>query len=301
MQVAAPAKLNLCLFLGPRREDGLHELCSLFEPLALCDSLTVTELGGDRGGADLASGGARDEVFCPGVEGENLAARALAALRERGWEAPPLRVEIEKRIPVAAGLGGGSADAAAVLRLATRPGAFSSLSDKKAPGEELSALAAELGADVPSQLVPALALVRGAGERVERLPDPAPHAVVLLPGGGGLSTAAVFAEADRLGLGRGADELEALASRLRDAAGAGASPLDYAELLANDLEPAARSLRPDVGEALDALRSAGAPLVLLTGSGPTAFGLFPDLAAAERAAAGLDRDDAIVCEAGRAP
>jgi 4-diphosphocytidyl-2-C-methyl-D-erythritol kinase len=277
--IHAPAKLNLCLFLGPRREDGLHELCSLFEPLALADSIEVSE-------AD------RDEVLCEGVEGENLAARALARLRERGWQGPPLRIEIEKRIPVAAGLGGGSADAAAVLRLTRDP----------AQGiPDLEQLAAELGADVPSQLVPALALVRGAGERVARLPDPEPHAVVLLPGGGGLSTAEVFAEADRLDLGRSADELEALAQRLLTAAGAGASPLDYAELLQNDLEPAARALRPDVGEALAALRQAGSPLALLTGSGPTAFGLFADLSAARDAAERIDRDDAIVCEAGVAP
>lgn len=272
MRIEAPAKLNLCLFLGRRRADGLHELCSLFEPLALADALTVAEAE-------------RDEVLCPGVEGENLAALALAGLRERGWRSPPLRIEIEKRIPVAAGLGGGSADAAAVLRLAE--GAVS----------DLESLAAELGADVPSQLLPALALVRGAGERVERLPAPASHAVLLLPGGGGLSTAAVFAEAGRLGLGRDEDELEALATRLREAAGAGASPLEYAELLANDLEPAATSLRPDIGGALDALRDAGAPLAFLTGSGPTAVGLFPTLAAAKSAAARIDRDDAIVCEA----
>jgi 4-diphosphocytidyl-2-C-methyl-D-erythritol kinase len=274
--ILAPAKLNLCLFLGPRREDGLHELCSLFEPLALADAIEVSEAE-------------RDEVLCEGVEGENLAARALAGLRERGWDREPLRIEIAKRIPVAAGLGGGSADAAAVLRLAAGEVA------------DLEELAAELGADVPSQLDPALALVRGAGERVARLPAPEPHAVVLLPGGGGLSTAEVFAEADRLGLGRGAEELEALAQRLLTAAGAGASPLDYAELLENDLEQAARVLRPDVGEALGALREAGAPLALLTGSGPTAFGLFADLPAARAAAGRIDRDDAIVCEAGAAP
>ncbi|HEU4461146.1 MAG TPA: hypothetical protein VFR75_01000, partial [Solirubrobacterales bacterium] len=121
-----------------------------------------------------------------------------------------------------------------------------------------------------------------------------------LPGGGGLSTAAVFAECDRLGLGRPADELEELAGRLRQAAGAGASPLDYPDLLVNDLEPAARSLRPDVGEALDALRDAGAPLAILSGSGPTAVGLFPDLAAAEAAAGRLAGAEAIVCAAGRA-
>ncbi len=279
MLIHAPAKLNLCLYLGPRREDGLHELCSLFEPLALADPIVVSELGP----------GEREEVVCAGVQGENLAARALAGLRARGWVRPPLRVEIEKRIPVAAGLGGGSADAAAVLRLAA------------GEVDDLAALAVEIGADVPSQLEPALALVRGAGERVERLPQPAPHAVVLLPAGGGLGTAEVFAEADRLGLGRGAGELEELAGRLRAAAGGGASPLSYVELLANDLEPAARSLRPGIGDALDSLRAAGAPVALLTGSGPTAFGLFEDLAAACAVAVRLDRDDAIVCEAGRAP
>jgi 4-diphosphocytidyl-2-C-methyl-D-erythritol kinase len=275
MRVLAPAKLNLCLFLGPRRGDGLHELCSLFEPLALADSIEV-------------AAAARDEVVCPGVEGKNLAAQALAALRERGWGRPPLRLEIAKRIPVAAGLGGGSADAAAVLRLAA--------------GElaELEAIAAGLGADVPSQLIPALSLVRGAGERVERLPEPPPHTALLLPGGGGLPTGAVFAAADRLGLGRDPAELEELAVRLREAAGAGASPLAYAELLVNDLEPAARSLRPEIGAALEALREAGAPLVLLSGSGPTACGLFAERAAAERAAERLGRDDAIVCEAGGA-
>ncbi len=290
MQIHAPAKLNLCLYLGARREDGLHELCSLFEPLALADlislpTLTTPEVGQGRMGVD------RDEVVCPGVEGENLVARALAALRERGWQHPPLRVEIEKRIPVAAGLGGGSADAAAVLRLAAGEVA------------DLERIAAALGADVPSQLTPALALVRGAGERIERLPQPKPHAVVLLPGGGGLSTAEVFAEADRLGLGRADEELAELARRLRSSAGAGAgaSPLAYPELLVNDLEPAARSLRPEIGDALDALRDAGAPLARLTGSGPTAFGLFENLASARDAAEALGRDDAIVCEAGGTP
>ena len=277
MRTSAAAKLNLCLFLGPRRRSGdLHELCSLFEPLALADPIEVT----------TATGG--DEVVCEGVEGENLATRALVELRRAGWEQGPLRIEIEKRIPVAAGLGGGSADAAAVLRLA------------RGEVADLEEIAARLGADVPSQLVPALSLVRGAGERVTRLPDPEPHAVVLLPDGGGLSTAAVFGEADRLGLGRSDEELAAIAQRLITAAGAGASPLSYTSLLENDLEPAARSLRPEIGEALDALREAGAPLAMLTGSGPTTFGLFPSLAEARRAAAQIGRDDSIVCEAGRA-
>jgi 4-diphosphocytidyl-2-C-methyl-D-erythritol kinase len=295
MLIHAPAKLNLCLYLGGKRKDGLHELLSLFEPLALADPIRVSEA------RSPASGPGIDEVLCAGVEGDpadNLGARALAALRQQGWTAPPLRVKIEKRIPVAAGLGGGSADAAALLRLATEPLGKAGWT-RIGWTPDLVSIATELGADVPSQLVPALSLVRGAGERVVRLPDPEPHAVVLLPDGGGLSTAAVFAEADRLGLGRPTEELDELAKRLHKAAGAGASPLDYPDLLVNDLEPAARSLRPEIGTALDELRAAGAPLALLTGSGPTAFGLFADLAAAKEAAARLDRDDAIVCEAGR--
>jgi 4-diphosphocytidyl-2-C-methyl-D-erythritol kinase len=283
MRLLAPAKLNLCLYLGQTRADGLHALCSLFEPLTLADVIEVSESDSD-------------EVLCAGVEGENLAARALAALREQGWDAPPLWVEIEKRIPVAAGLGGGSADAAAILRLAREPGVG-------AAGwtPDLGEIAAELGADVPSQLDPALALVQGAGERVERLPAPASHSVLLLPAGGGLSTADVFAEADRLGLGRSEAELDGMANRLRQAAAGGASPLEYPGLLVNDLEPAARSLRPDIGAALDALRAAAAPLAFMSGSGPTAVGLFPTLSEAQSAAAQIDRDDTIVCEAGQVP
>jgi 4-diphosphocytidyl-2-C-methyl-D-erythritol kinase len=258
----APGKLNLCLYLGPRREDGKHELASLVVPLSLADRITVTESGAD-------------EVLCPGVEGPNLAARALAELRERGWRRPPLRIEIEKRIPVAAGLGGGSADAAAILRLA------------RGEIDGVEGIAAELGADVPSQIHPSLAVLHGAGERVQELPRPGEFGVVLIPDEDGLSTAEVYAEADRLGLGRTRDELGALAERIAEAAGSGRTPFDYPELLVNDLEHAALSLRPEIREALDALRDAGAAATLLTGSGPTAFGLFPDLAAADRAASML--------------
>jgi 4-diphosphocytidyl-2-C-methyl-D-erythritol kinase len=259
MTLRAPAKLNLCLYLGPRRGDGKHELASLVVPLSLADRITVTESGADA-------------VVCPGVEGPNLAARALAELRARGWRRPPLRIEIEKRIPVAAGLGGGSADAAAVLRLA------------RGEVDGVEEIAAELGADVPSQIHPTLAVMRGAGERTEELPRPGEFGVVLIPADDGLPTADVYAEADRLRLGRPPEELDELASRIADRAGSGRSPLEYPELLANDLEHAALSLRPEIREALDALRDAGAAAALVTGSGPTAYGLFEDLAAADRAA-----------------
>jgi 4-diphosphocytidyl-2-C-methyl-D-erythritol kinase len=260
--VRAPAKLNLGLYLGGTREDGRHELRSIFCPLMLADRIKV---GSDE----------EDSVVCPGVDGPNLAAAALAALRERGWSGPPLLIEIDKRIPVAAGLGGGSADAGAVLRLA----------EGEVPG--LAEIAAELGADVPSQLDPRFALVGGAGERVEPLPDPGDFGAVLIPFDDGLGAGEVYAEADRLGLGRSASELEELAGRLRAAAAPGVSPLAYRELLRNDLQEAALSLRPEIGEALLALGEVGAEVALVAGSGPTAVGLFEDIVAADRAAGEL--------------
>jgi 4-diphosphocytidyl-2-C-methyl-D-erythritol kinase len=261
LTLRAPAKLNLCLYLGRPRADGLHELRSLFCPLTLSDRIVV-------GDAE------RDEVVCPQVDGPNLVEAALAGLRDRGWNRGPIRVEIEKRIPVAAGLGGGSADAAALLRLAR---------DEVALGD----LAGDLGADVPSQLEPTLALVGGAGEVVEPLPAPRHFGVVLITGDAGLSTAEVYAEADRLGLGREPEELDALAAKLREAAGNGDSPLAYRELLVNDLAEATLSVRPEIAGALHALRDAGAEVALVTGSGPTAFGIFEDVAAAEAAAGAL--------------
>ena len=110
---------------------------------------------------------------------------------------------------------------------------------------------------------------------------------MLIPAAQGLPTARVFAEADRLGLGRERDELDDLASRLRGAAAGGASPLDYLDLLVNDLQRAAVSLRPEIAEALAALEEVGAHRALVSGSGPTAFGLFEDIARADRAAAAL--------------
>jgi 4-diphosphocytidyl-2-C-methyl-D-erythritol kinase len=110
---------------------------------------------------------------------------------------------------------------------------------------------------------------------------------VLIPQEEGLSTAEVYAEADRLGIGRGASELEVVRRRLRDALAIGASPLTYPEHLINDLQPAAISLRPKIEEALSALTDAGAAHAMVTGSGPTSFGLFADAKTADRAATEL--------------
>jgi 4-diphosphocytidyl-2-C-methyl-D-erythritol kinase len=269
--VSAPAKLNLCLYVGARRSDGLHEIRSLFEPLELADQLRVSE-----------SGSGSDEVHALGVDGPNLIETALAALREAGWGSPPLRIEVEKRVPVAAGLGGGSADAAAVLRLA------------RGEVEGIRSIAAAVGADVPSQVAPRPCLVAGAGEIIEPVPPPAEHAVILVPQEPGLSTAQVYAEADKLGTERSEAELDAFRRKLHDATLEGDSPLAYTELLVNDLQDAALSLRPEITATLERLTEVGAAHAMVTGSGPTAVGLFADRGAALAAAGSLTGLGAIV-------
>jgi 4-diphosphocytidyl-2-C-methyl-D-erythritol kinase len=140
------------------------------------------------------------------------------------------------------------------------------------PEELAQQVAAELGADVPSQLEPGLALATGAGERVQPLPPLAAHAFVIVPQRFHLSTAKVYAEADRLRLPHAALELEVLRRPLLAALRRGERPGD--ELLVNDLEPATLSLRSEVGAALEALRTAGAEQALVSGSGPTSFGVY---------------------------
>ncbi|MGA9875695.1 MAG: hypothetical protein WBQ21_07795 [Solirubrobacteraceae bacterium] len=272
----APAKINLGLFVGPVRPDGRHELASVMQSISLADELTL----------QAAPGGAEgDEVVCEGVEGENLADRALGLFREAtGWDVGPLRLEIDKHVPVAAGLGGGSGDAAAALRLAR---AASGLGDD----DLLQALAAELGADVPAQVTPGRWLASGAGELLERLPDPvSPVGVLVLAQATGLSTAAVYAEADRLGPAPDTFDLGERLQALRRELELGAALPNGKDLLHNDLQVAAIALCPEIERSLTQAGDAGAEVVFVSGSGPTVVGLFAranGLVRAERAAAGL--------------
>ncbi|MDQ2759892.1 MAG: 4-(cytidine 5'-diphospho)-2-C-methyl-D-erythritol kinase [Actinomycetota bacterium] len=290
----APGKVNLCLLLGAARADGRHELVTVLESVSLADELELSTLAGGP-----------DEVHCPGVQGPNLVSRALAGLRARDWGAPAVRIEIRKRVPVAAGMGGGSADAAAALRLANELAPV-------AAGHVFS-IAASLGADVPSQLAPGLALGTGVGEVVTPLAPLAPHAWLLLPSDRQLSTAEVYREADRLGLARSphglARERERLVSSLEERSppvgeglrlpGERARRLEEwprlpgerarlpAALLVNDLQPAARSLCPQIDAALDAALGAGAEHAIVCGSGPTVAGLFWGEDARDRAEAAV--------------
>jgi 4-diphosphocytidyl-2-C-methyl-D-erythritol kinase len=254
----AYAKLNLVLHVGRPRADGLHPLCSVFGSVDLADTVE----------AEVADSGGEDSVECPGVIGANLAAAALIALRRRVPSLPPLRIKIDKRIPVAAGLGGGSADAAAVLRAANR------ISERPVSTGALRELAAGLGSDVPSQIEPRHALVQGIGEIVEPV-ELAPLGVVLAPQHEGLSTAEVYAQLDRMRGWREPLDPQPLREFVR-----GPEP----GALDNDLQPAALALRPELAQVLDVLRETGALGTLVSGSGPTCFGVFADREQADRAA-----------------
>jgi 4-diphosphocytidyl-2-C-methyl-D-erythritol kinase len=276
----APAKVNLGLYVGPRREsDGRHELVTVMQSISLADELRL-DVGAD--------GVERDEVICPGLPEpaqENLAARALALFREAtGWAPPPLRLSIAKRIPVAAGLGGGSADAACALRLALLA---SGLGDERL----LIELAAELGADVSAQVAPGRWLATGAGELLEALADPFPALELLvLPAEAGLSTADVYEEADALGLQRERAELRQRREQLRSALELGAPLPAQRGLLHNDLQAPATSLSPAIAGARERMREAGAEETLISGSGPTVVGLFAHAnpgGRAQRAAAAM--------------
>jgi 4-diphosphocytidyl-2-C-methyl-D-erythritol kinase len=260
LETRAPGKINVCLFLGPTRADGRHELVSIMQSVTLADRLR------------LEDGEGADAVDCPGVDGDNLVTTAIERFRAvTRWDGEPVTVSIDKRLPIAAGMAGGSADAAAALRLLARA---SGIED----AELLHEIARGLGADVPAQVRPGRVLATGAGEVVERIPGVARYGVLVVPGDGQLSTPEVYREADRLGLPRDAQGLQ----QALDAVRAGLPDLPDA-LCVNELQPAALSLRPELEDTLRRVREAGADVAMVSGSGPTVLGLFHDRAAAKAA------------------
>jgi 4-diphosphocytidyl-2-C-methyl-D-erythritol kinase len=261
----ARAKINLCLFVGPSRGDGRHELVTLMDSLDLCDDVSL-ELG--------PRGLRADEVICPGVTGMNLALTALRAFRRHtGWDGPPVRLRIDKRIPVAGGMAGGSADAAAALRLAAEA---AGIEDRRL----LEDIAAELGADVPSQVRGGLVIATGEGSRLRPLHVALEYAAVVLPVQAELAVGEVYAEADRLGISRDGLGLARSLTRLQAAISA-ETVLDHVH---NDLQDAARSLCPQIDDALEGAINAGADHALVSGSGPTVLALFIETGHRERAA-----------------
>ncbi|MGQ0629440.1 MAG: 4-(cytidine 5'-diphospho)-2-C-methyl-D-erythritol kinase [Sporichthyaceae bacterium] len=274
--VRAPAKVNLQLTVGPPGADGYHDLATVFCAVSLydevtaapSDSLTVETY-------DATKGAAMPEVP---TDATNLAAAAALALAQRAGIDPHVDLTIRKRIPVAGGMAGGSANAAAALI------ACDALWGTECPRSELAEIAAALGADVPFALLGGAAMGLGRGDHLTPILVGGEFHWVFAIADGGLSTPAVYAECDRLReLGRtpvpaprrSADEGVLAALRGGDARALGAA-------LSNDLQAAALSLRPALAATLDAGLAQGALGAVVCGSGPTVAFLVAD------SAAGLD-------------
>jgi 4-diphosphocytidyl-2-C-methyl-D-erythritol kinase len=268
-----PAKINLHLGVGPLRPDGFHELETVFQAVSLYDEIIASE---GRGLALTIEGeGAAD---LPTDEG-NLAVRAALALAEHTGVEPAAELHLLKGIPVAGGMAGGSADAAATLL------ACDALWGTAVPRADLAALAAQLGSDVPFALVGGVALGTGRGEQLAQVLAPHRRHWVIGVAEGGLSTPAVYRTLDRLrdqgGLRPAGPADRVLAALRAD------DPAELGAALANDLQPAAISLKPTLRRTLGAGRDEGTLGGLVSGSGPTCFFLAADADHAVRLAAAL--------------
>ncbi|HVL83301.1 MAG TPA: 4-(cytidine 5'-diphospho)-2-C-methyl-D-erythritol kinase [Pseudonocardia sp.] len=276
--VRAPAKINLHLAVGPVREDGYHELVTVFHAVSLFDEVSVAD---GEPGIEVHGDGLGEVP----LDATNLAWRAVEAVAERAGRAPRVRVVLRKGIPVAGGMAGGSADAAATLV------ALSALWRLDLGRDELAGIAAGLGSDVPFALHGGTAVGTGRGERIVPVLSRHPLHWVLALHRGGLATPAVFAELDRL---RGATEPAARPVEPVLEALAGGDPRQLALSLGNDLQAAAVSVAPDLRRTLRAGVDAGALAGVVSGSGPTCAFLCTDAdtaidVAAELAGAGVCR------------
>ncbi len=262
-----PAKVNLQLSVGPLREDGYHDLVTVFHAVSLFDEVTVT--GADRTSVLVTGEGGPAVPLGPA----NLAVRAAVALaratRRRGRGAGGVKIEIRKRIPVAAGLAGGSADAAAALV------ACNELWQTGLSTAELAEIGARVGSDVPFSLAGGTAVGLGRGERLTTALVSGSYQWVLAFGTTGLSTPDVYAACDRLRASRRTKDGQPVAvpepqlsTRLMAALRSG-DPAAVGPLLTNDLQPAALSLQPLLRRALQAGREHGALGAIVSGSGPT--------------------------------
>jgi 4-diphosphocytidyl-2-C-methyl-D-erythritol kinase len=267
VRVTTPAKINLCLGVGPVRPDGYHPLATVYQALSLYDEVVLSPLPDDAPADDRETGigvtVSGDGVDVDGVPRDetNLAARAIRLLAGHVGRELPTAVHVRKRIPVAGGLAGGSSDAAAALLGADL------LFDLHTPRAELLALAAELGSDVPFCLTGGTAMGAGRGERVTPVMTRGEYWWVIVPDAGGLSTPAVYGEFDRLQAGRSVADPEVPDALLSALAAGDAERLGA--VLANDLQPAALSFRPDLEELLRAGLDCSALGALVSGSGPT--------------------------------
>jgi 4-diphosphocytidyl-2-C-methyl-D-erythritol kinase len=261
VEVRARAKVNLGLEVLGRRADGYHELRSVMWAIELADRVTVA-----ASGVSIAL-----ECVAPDVPRtpDNLAWRAAEVVRREMRSTAGFRIRIDKRIPVAAGLGGGSADAAAVLA------ASGYLQGKRLGVRRLGAMAVALGMDVPFFLGRSPALARGRGEELQPVKASGDLSLVLANPGFPLATRAVYAELDPRDYGDGR-RVDALVTALRRGSGA------VADTVTNGLERAAARLWPGLTEVKATLLEAGCLAAVMSGSGPTVIGIAPSFRAALR-------------------
>lgn len=255
---SAPAKINIVLAVGPRRADGFHNLTTVFHAVDVRDTVTV-EPAPPGSGVTMSVEG-HDADLVP-LDGSNLAARAANLLAEQTGHTADVRIHINKRIPVAGGMAGGSADAAATLV------ACDSLWRTRLTRTQLHDLGAQLGSDVPFALYGGTMIGQGRGERLTPVLTHGELHWVIVPVVGGLSTPQVYARFDEL------TEHEVIAEPTIDESVLAALRADdakaLASLLRNDLQPAALSMRPELAEVLDEGMFVGALAGIISGSGPT--------------------------------
>lgn len=265
LKVEAHAKINLTLDVVGKRPDGYHELRTIMHEIPLCDELT---LDFDAEGLSCASN-------LPYIKNDsNLALRAAVSFYERTGIDEGLRISVEKHTPVGAGLGGGSADAAAVLN------ALNDRHGDPLSKDELLALGAKLGADVPFCMVGGCALCEGIGEKMTELPTlPRCHIVLVKPAAS-LSTADMFARLDRMGKNALHPDTDACIAALRSG-----DLIELAKRMFNSMESAAGRVA-EIAEAKNELLRMGALGACMSGSGSSVVGLFDDRKVAESAADG---------------
>ena len=287
--VSAPGKINISLQVGPLRPDGYHAVASVYLALSLREDVTATAAP-KPGIAVSVTGGGPLRIPVAGIPlgPDNLVARAAAALAEHaGIADPAVELTITKRVPVAGGMGGGSADAAAALL------ACNLLWGTGLDAAELRTLAAGLGADVPFALEGGAAVGLGVGDLLTEAPAGTPlHWVLVASSGAGLSTPAVYGRLDALrseaesGGADPAPEPYAADPRVLEALRTG-NAAALADVISNDLQPAALSLAPELVPVLDRGRALGALAGIVSGSGPTLAFLAPDAASAAHLEAAL--------------
>jgi len=267
VKVNGYAKINLTLDIIGRLENGYHDLRMVMQSLDLSDTVTITP--NDLGCVRLKC----SAPFVPS-DAKNVACRAAQAFFEKlGIEPTGLDIGIFKRIPVSAGLAGGSADAAAVIMGLDR------LFGTSLTPEQMCDIGVNVGADVPFCITGGTALVEGIGERITPLPDIPDVHILLVKPGTGLSTARIFSKYD---------EMEGIPRRPQTAAVIDAiknhSLQQLAANLCNVLEPVASAMCHEISKIKSEMRALGALGAEMSGSGPTVFGLYDDLMAAKNAA-----------------